>query len=325
MRKACVALACAVALTAAHGVRAQTYPSRPVTIVVGFAAGGPSDTIARILVEPMRRALGQPVIVENVTGAGGSIGILRAVRATPDGYTLNLGNWTTHVGGSALHAASFDVLNDLAPVAPLPSAPLLLVGRGTLPPNNVPELIAWLQAHPGQATAGIVGFGSGAHVCGIDFQNKTGTRFQFVPYRGGAPAMQDLLAGQIDLRPGTEASTALPYLRDRKLKGYAVLARTRWRSMPDLPTIDEGGVPGLHIALWHGLWAPRDTPSDIVAKVSAAVAEAWSDPVVRQRLDSMGMDLPRPEQQTPGALAAFHKAEVEKWWPIIKAAGIKAQ
>jgi tripartite-type tricarboxylate transporter receptor subunit TctC len=317
----------AIALTATLGctsAQAQDHAAGAITIMVGFAAGGPTDTLARILTERMRNSLGQPLIVENVPGATGTIAIGRVVRAAPDGRTLSMGNWTSHVGAPAIYPIAYDVLKDIEPVSLLPIAPLLIAARKTFPPNDIRELIAWLKANPGQATAAIVGFGSSGHVSLIDFEKKTDTRFQFVPYRGGGPAMNDLVAGQVDLRP-TEASTALPYLASGKIKAYAVLAKTRWVAAPDIPTIDEAGVPGVHIALWNGLWAPKNTPRDVIARLNSAVVDTLADPVVRQRIADLGLDMPPREKLTPAALHAHHKAEIEKWWPIIKAAGITAQ
>jgi len=316
-----VALALAISATSAG---AQEHASGPVTVMVGFAPGGPTDTIARIITERMRLSLGQTLIIENVPGATGTIAISRVVRAAPDGHTLSMGNWTTHVGAPAIYPISFDVLRDLAPVSLLPIAPLLITARKDFPANDIQQLIAWLKANPGQATAAIVGFGSSGHVSLIDFEKKTDTRFQFVPYRGGGPAMNDLVAGQVDIRL-TEASTALPYLPSGKIKAYAVLAKTRWVAAPNIPTIDEAGVPGLHIALWHGLWAPKNTPQDVIARLNAAVVDTLADPLVRRRIADLGMEIPPPEKLTPAALHAHHKAEIEKWWPIIKAAGIIAQ
>ncbi len=315
----------AVALAAALGsTGAQADPSGPITVMVGFAPGGPTDTLARIITERMRVSLGRPLIIENVPGATGTIAIGRVVRAAPDGRTLSMGNWTTHVGAPAIYPIAYDVLKDLEPVSLLPIAPLLITARKTFPPNNIRELIAWLKANPGQATAAIVGFGSSGHVSLIDFEQKTGTRFQFVPYRGGGPAMNDLVSGQVDVRP-TEASTALPHLPSGKIKAYAVLAKTRWVAAPDIPTIDEAGVPGLHIALWHGLWAPKNTPQDVIAKLNLAVVETLADPLVRRRISDLGLEIPPREKLTPAALHAHHQAEIEKWWPLIRAAGITAQ
>src|SRR5262245_50233579 len=315
----------AAALAAALGATsAQADPSGPITVMVGFAPGGPTDTLARIITERMRISLGQPLIVENVPGTTGTIAIGRVVRAVPDGRTLSMGNWTTHVGAPAIYPIAYDVLTDLEPVSLLPIAPLLIAARRTFPPNDIPELIAWLKANPGKATAAIVGFGSSGHVSLIDFEKKTDTRFQFVPYRGGGPAMNDLVAGQVDVRP-TEASTALPYLATGQIKAYAVLAKTRWVAAPDIPTIDEAGVPGLHIALWNGLWAPKNTPQDVIAWLNAAVVDTLADPMVHRRITDLGMEIPPPEKLPPAALHAHHKAEIEKWWPIIKAAGIIAQ
>jgi tripartite-type tricarboxylate transporter receptor subunit TctC len=314
----------AAALGGAAGVQAQDYPSRPITMIVPFSAGGPSDTLTRILGEGMRASLGQPVIVENVTGAGATIGVGRVADAAPDGYTLSIGNWTSHVGASALYPVKYNVLTDLAPISLLVSAPLILVGKTALPPANGKELIAWLKANPDKLSAAIIGPGSGAHVCGLYFQTQTGTSFQFVPYRGGAPAMQDLVAGQIDLFCA-EGSQTLPYLRSGTIKAFAVLSKSRWPAAPDVPTFDEVGVPGLYISFWSGLWAPKGTPANVVARLNAAVAATLADPSVRKRLTDMGLVIPTREEQGPEALAAFHKAETEKWWPIIKAADIKTQ
>jgi tripartite-type tricarboxylate transporter receptor subunit TctC len=271
----------AVALVAALGATgAQADPSAPITVMVGFAPGGPTDTLARIITERMRISLGQPLIVENVPGATGTIAIGRVVRAAPDGRTLSMGNWTTHVGAPAIYPIAYDVIKDLEPVSLLPIAPLLITARKAFPPNDVRELIAWLKANPGQATAAIVGFGSSGHVSLIDFEQKTGTRFQFVPYRGGGPAMNDLVAGQVDIRP-TEASTALPYLPSGKIKAYAVLGKTRWVAAPNVPTIDEAGVPSLHIALWHGLWAPKNTPQEATTRLNGTAADPLAAPMTR--------------------------------------------
>ena len=318
-------LAVVLAVIGCANAQAQNFPSRPVTIVVPFPAGGPVDTLARILTEPMRAALGQPVIIENVSGAGGSLGIGRVARAAPDGTTIVLGNWTSSVGAPAIYSVPYDILGDFAPVALATTSRLLIIARKSLPADDVRALIAWLKANPGKATAGTIGVGSPSHVGGLYFQTLTGTQFQFVPYRGAAPALQDLVAGQIDLRFGAEASQTLPYLREGTLKALAVMGETRWPVAPDIPTIDEAGVPGLHLSFWQGFWAPKGTPQDIVAKLNAVIVDALNDPAVRQRLTDLGQEIFPRAQQTPEALAAFHKAEIDKWWPIIRQAGIKGE
>ena len=306
------------------GALAQDYPSHPITMVVPFPAGGPTDTLGRILSERMRVTLGQPIVIENVTGAGSTIGVAHAAQAAPDGYTLSLGNWTSFVGSGALYRTSYDLLKDFEPVSLLTFAPMLIVGKNALPVNDAKELIAWLKANPDTASAATVGAGSAAHVCGLYFQDRTNTRFQFVPYRGGAPAMQDLVGGQIDLMCA-EASQTLTYLRSGKMKAFAVMAKTRWPALPDVPTTDEIGAPGMYISFWHGLWVQKGTPKQVIAKLNNAVVETLADQTVRQRLTDLGQIIATADQQTPSALAAYHRAEIEKWWPIIKAANIKVE
>jgi tripartite-type tricarboxylate transporter receptor subunit TctC len=303
---------------------AQAYPSRPVTMIVPAPAGGPTDTLARIMAEPLRAALGQPIIIENVGGAGGSIGVGRAVRAAADGYTLSIGNWSTHVGASAIYPVQYDVLKDLEPVSLLSFAPLMIVGRPNLPATNVAELIAWMKAKPGKATTGTTGAGSAPHLCSIYFEDKTGIRSQYVPYRGAAPAVQDLVGGQIDVAC-LEASTMLPQVRSGKIKGYAVLDQSRWYKAPELPTMDEAGAAGLVLSFWHGLWVPKGTPRAVVSRLQAAVVASLAEPAVHARFTDVGLTMATRAQETPDALAAYHKAEIEKWWPIIKAAGIKPE
>jgi tripartite-type tricarboxylate transporter receptor subunit TctC len=322
MKITCLAVGLAIALGSAAGAQAQVYPSRPLTLIVPFPAGGPTDTLARILSERMRVSLGQPVVVENVTGAGATIGVGRAVAAAPDGYTFVLGNWTSHVGPGAIYKLSYDVLADLAPVSMVSASPLMIVGRPGLPAKDGKELIAWLKANPNKASAATVGVGSAAHVCVIYFKNKTETQFETVPYRGGAPAMQDLVANQIDLMCA-EASQTLPHLRSGKMKGFAVMSKARWPAAPEVPTMDEVGAPGMYISFWNGIWVPKATPKDVIAKLNAAIVDALADPAVRQRLTELGHVIATREEQTPEALGAFHKAEIEKWFPIIKAANIK--
>ena len=317
------ALGCAI-LACVIGAHAEDYPSHPITMIVPFAAGGPTDTLGRILTERMRLSLGQTIVIENVTGAGSTIGVGRAAQAAPDGYTLSLGNWTSFVGAGALYPTSYDLLRDFEPVSLLTFAPMLIVGKNALPVKDGKDLIAWLKANPDKASAATVGAGSAAHVCGLYFQDKIDTRLLFVPYRGGAPAMQDLVGGQIDLMCA-EASQTLTYVRSGKMKAFAVMTKTRWPALPDVPTTDEIGAPGMYISFWHGLWVPKGTPKDVIAKLNDAVVDTLADPTVRQRLTDLGQVIATPDQQTPKALATYHKAEIEKWWPIIKAANIKLE
>jgi tripartite-type tricarboxylate transporter receptor subunit TctC len=302
----------------------QTYPARPVTIIAPFPAGGPLDTIARIIAEPMRIALGQPIVIENVPGAGGNIGTARVARATPDGYTLGIGQWSTHVVNAITYNLPYDVLNDFEPIALLANTPQLIIARKDFPARDVQELIAWLKDNPDKATAATVGAAGGAQVSSIYFQQATGTRFRFVPYRGGGPALQDMIAGQVDLMLD-QAANALGQVRAGAIKAYAVMAQTRWWALPEVPAIDESGVSGLYVAYWHAMWAPKGTPKDVIARLNAAVVSALADPGVRQRLATQGQDIWPREQQTPDALAAHHRAEAEKWWPIVRASKLKAE
>jgi tripartite-type tricarboxylate transporter receptor subunit TctC len=308
----------------ARRARAQAYPSRPITMVVPTAAGGAMDTFARFMAERMRVSLGQPVIIESVGGANGNIGVGRVARAAPDGYTLLVGNWNSQVANGALYTLPYDLLKDFEPIALISSFPQLIVARNTLPATDLAGLIAWLRANPDQGSQGIPGVGSIAHVSGVFFQNITGTRFQFVPYRGTPPAMQDLIAGRIDLMFDAPASS-LPQVHAGRIKGYAVMSATRLTAAPEIPTVDEAGLPGFHFSLWFGLWAPKGTPKDIIATLNAAVVTTLADPTIRGKLADQSMEILPAEQHTPEALGSFHKAEIEKWWPIIKAAGIKGE
>ena len=311
-----VALATLAGLAAAH---AQVYPSRPITLIVPFPAGGSTYAVSRIVAERMRASLGQPVVIENVGGAGGSIGVGRVARATPDGYTLDVGQWDTHVANGATFPLSYDVVKDFEPVALLSSNPFLILAKKALPADDLKGLIAWLKANPDKASQAIPIAGS--HIAGILFQKETGTRFAFVPYRGGGPAM---LAGQIDLMI-IQAAVALPQVRAGAIKAYAVTASSRFAAAPDIPTVDEAGLPGIHISGWFALFAPKGTPKPVIGTLNAAVVEALADADVRARLATLGQEIFPREQQTPEALAAYHKAEIEKWWPIIKAANIKGE
>lgn len=324
MKKLSFAVALAVVLGCIVGAQAQTYPSRPITIVVGFPPGGPTDTVARIMADRMKTPLGESVIVENVSGASGTIAGAKVAHAAPDGYTLSVGQWTTNVGPAVVYALNYDMLKDFEPISLLTTSYLWIVGKPTLPANNLKELVAWLKANQGKASAGTVGVGSAAHLCIVDFQNKTGTNFQIVPYRGGAPALQDVAGGQIDFSC-LETSQTLALYRAGKIKVFGVAAEKRWFAAPEIPTLDEAGVPGVHITFWHGLWAPKGTPKPIIAKLNAAVVEAFADPAVQKRFKEIGHALPSRKEQTPEALFAYNKAELDKWTPIIKAAGIKAK
>jgi tripartite-type tricarboxylate transporter receptor subunit TctC len=306
------------------GANAQTYPSRPVTMVIPFPAAGPADVLARILGERMRVSLRQPVVIENVTGAAGSIAVGRVARAAPDGYTVILGNLGTHVVNGAIYALQYDLLKDFEPVALLPSNNQLIIGNSATPAKDLKELIAWLKSHADKVTIGNAGPGSPSHITAVYFQNTIGTHFQMVPYRGTPQVLQDLMAGQIDL-VFDQASSSLPLVRGGKIKAYAVTAKSRLASASDIPTADEAGLPGFFASIWFGLWVPKDTPKAVVAKLNAAVVDTLADPAVRARLSDLGSEIPPREQQSPEALGAFHKAEIEKWWPMIKTAGIKGE
>jgi tripartite-type tricarboxylate transporter receptor subunit TctC len=315
----------AAALPALSGIaRAQAYPTRPVTLVAPFPAGGPVDTIARILGEHMQRSLGQPFIIEDVAGAAGSVGVGRVARAAPDGYTLSVGQWSTHVANAAIYKLSYDTLTDFQPIALLSNNPALIVGRKDLPADNLKELVAWLKANQATATQGTQGVGGIGHIAGISFQKMTGTKYEFIPYRGGTPMMQALLAGQIDMLIDTP-TTSLPQIRAGTIKGFAVMSKTRLAAMPDLPTVDEAGMPGLYLLQWNAVWAPKGTPGGIVTKLNHAIVAAMADPAVRRKLADLGQEFYPPEMQTPEALGIFQKAELEKWGPIIRAADIKVE
>jgi tripartite-type tricarboxylate transporter receptor subunit TctC len=318
-----VAVAALLGLASGTAV-AQNYPTRAIAMIVPFPAGGATDTLARFLAEQMRPILGQPVIIENVAGAAGSIGVGRAVRSAADGYTLSIGTSTTHMLTGGLYALQFDLLKDLEPVIQIGSEPLLIVGKKSLPADDLKGLIAWLKANPDIASVGVAGVGATGHLTGISFQKETGTRFQFVPYRGNGPAMQDLLAEQIHFM--IEPSSNFKSLVGAgSVKPYAITGRTRLPSSPAIPTADEAGLPGFFASLWYGLWVPRDTPKDIIARLNAVMMQVLADPTVQKRFAELGIEITPPAQQSPEALRAYQKAEAERWWPIIKAANIKME
>jgi tripartite-type tricarboxylate transporter receptor subunit TctC len=306
------------------GLAAEVYPSRPITLVVPFPAGGPTDTIARIVSERLSMTLAQTVLVENVTGAAGTIGTGRVARAAPDGHTLCVGFLGTHVLNSAVYPLQYDVVKDFEPVAMLASNPQVIVAKKATPAESLKEFIGWLRANPGKATQGSAGIGSPSHVSGLYFQRASGTTFQFAQYRGAAPAMQDLVGGHVDLM-FDQPPNSLPHVRGGKIKAYAVTAPKRLASAAEIPTVDEAGLPGFHISVWSAMWAPKGTPREIISKLNSAVVEALADQSVQRRLADLGQEIPARDQQTPAALAAFQAAEIERWWPIIKDAGIKAE
>ncbi len=319
-----IAFACIGLAGFASAARAEVYPSRPITVIVPFAAGGPTDSLMRVLAEPMRAALGQPLIIENVTGATGSLGVARVVQAAPDGYTVSIGNTATHVINGAVFNLKYDLINDLEPVVLLPRTSFLLDARTSIPAKSLQEFVAWAKAAGKPLVAGTPGVGSIPHVAGILFGELTGLRLSFVPYRGAAPAMQDLIAGQIDMM-FDQAWNSLAHVRAGTVRAYAVTAPARLASAPDIPTVDEAGLPSLHATIWNGFWVPKGTSREIVAKLAGAATDALADPMVRQRLGDLGLEIPPRNQQTGEALAALQKADAAKWWPVIEAAHLKTE
>jgi tripartite-type tricarboxylate transporter receptor subunit TctC len=316
-------LAAFVASLALGGpARADSFPSHPITIVVPFSAGGPTDAMARILSERMHAELGQTILIENVTGAAGSLGVGRVVRAAPDGYTISIGHLGTHVANGAIYKLGYDLVTDLEPVVLLPSNPMIIVSTNAVPAKSLKELVAWLKAKPTPPTAGTAGAGSGSHIAGLYFENVTGINLQYVPYRGTAPALTDLVAGQIDVIID-QTSNSIAQVRAGTIRAYAVTDDKRVASASEIPTTDEAGLSGLHMTLWSGLWVPKDTPKDVVAKLNAAAVDAMNDPAVRKKFEDLGLQMPPQDQLTPEALGAWQKAEIAKWWPMIKAANVK--
>ena len=311
-------------LAVGANVRADNFPSHPITIMVPFAAGGPSDAMARILGDRMKTVLGQPLVIENVTGAGGSVGVGRVVRSPADGYTIGFGHLGTHVANGAVYKLGYDLVADLEPIVMLPSNPMIVVSKNDVPAKTLNELLAWLKSRPEPVTAGTAGLGSGSHIAGLYFENATGIKLQFVPYRGTAPAMNDLVAGQIDVIID-QTSNSINQVRAGNIRAYAVTDDKRVASAPDIPTTDEAGLPGFHMTLWSGLWAPKGTPKEIVAKLNAAAIEALNDPAVQKQFENLGLQMPPENQLTPQALGDWQKAEIAKWWPMIKAAHVAVE
>jgi tripartite-type tricarboxylate transporter receptor subunit TctC len=315
-------LAALFATLAFNPASSQNFPSRPITIIVPFSAGGPSDAMARILAERMKVTLNEAVLVENVTGAGGSIGVGRAAKSPADGYTISFGHLGTHVANGAIYKLGYDLVADLEPVALLPSNPMIIVSKNAVPAKTLKEFLDWLKARSAPAAAGTAGAGSGSHVAGLAFEAATGIKLQYVPYRGTGPAMNDLVAGQIDLIVD-QTSNSIQQVRAGNIRAYAIVDSKRVESAPDIPTTDEAGLPGFHMTLWSGMWVPKGTPADVIAKLNAAVVDAMNDPGVKKQLENIGLQMPPKDKQTPQALGDWQKSEIARWWPIIKAANVK--
>jgi tripartite-type tricarboxylate transporter receptor subunit TctC len=324
MLKALFAALIAASAFATSALAADKFPSHPITLVVPFSAGGPSDAMMRIVGERMKTTLGETILIENTTGAGGSIGVGRVVHSPPDGYTIGFGHLGTHVANGAIYQLNYDLVTDLEPIVLLPSNPMIVVSKNAVPAKTLPELISWLKSRPQPATAGTAGAGSGTHVAGLGFEAAANVKLQYVPYRGAGPALNDLVAGQIDIIVD-QLSNSINQVRAGTIRGYAVTDTKRAESAPDIPTVDEAGLPGFHMTLWSGLWAPKGTPKEVMAKLIDATRAALANPLVQKRLSDLGQEIPPLEQQSPEALRAHHKAELDKWVPLIKAANIKLE
>jgi tripartite-type tricarboxylate transporter receptor subunit TctC len=323
MRKAIWAALAAV-LISGSAAAAENYPSHPITVIVPFSAGGPSDAMMRILAERMKLPLGETILIENVTGAGGSLGVGRTVRSAPDGYTIGFGHLGTNVANGAIYKLGYDLVADLEPVVLLPSNPMIIVSKNAVPAKSLKELLEWLKSRPVPAAAGTAGAGSGSHIAGLYFENATGIKLQYVPYRGTGPALNDLVAGQIDIIVD-QLSNSINQVRAGTIRGYAVTDSRRAEQAADIPTVDEAGLPGFHMTLWSGLWVPKGTPKEIVAKLNAAAVEALGDPAVRKQLENLGLQMTPLDQLSPQALGDWQKAEIAKWWPMIKAANVRVE
>ena len=324
MKAFVVSSALVVALGAASIATAQTYPAKPLTIVVPFSAGGPTDTLARLVGDHMRKTLGQPILVDNTTGAGGSIGVGKVIKSPPDGYMISIGHWGTHVVNGAYYPLPYNLLTDFEPVAMIATNPQVIISKNAVPAKNLKELIAWIQANKDKVLMGTGGIGGASQMAAVYFGDRIGVKFTYVAYRGGAPALQALFGGEFDLYV-TQVSNIAIHLKSGRIRAYAVTAPTRQAAAPDIPTVDEAGLPGMHTAIWHGLWVAKGTPRDVVMKLNAAVVETLNDPGVKQKFADLGQEIPPREQLTPEALFAHHKAEIDKWFPIIKASGLKAE
>jgi tripartite-type tricarboxylate transporter receptor subunit TctC len=317
-------LACAVLAAAASAGAQEAYPVRPITLVVPYPAGGVTDTLARLLADRMKQSLGQTIVVENVGGAGGSIGVGRIARGTPDGYAVVIGSSETHVLNAVALNLSYDVVADFEPVVQLPAYPFLIVSPNSVPATTLEEFVAWIKANPDKVTQGTVGYGTIQHMCGVVMQKALGVTWQIVPYRGGAPAMQDLLSGQINMMC-TASGSFLPLVRAKQIRAYAITMGTRAESAPEIPTADEAGLSGLHLLTWNALYTPKGTPGAVVDRLNAAAVQAMADPAFKKRMVDLALEMPPSDQLTPQALAALQKADIEKWWPLMRAAGIKPQ
>ena len=316
-------IAALLSATAAFAASAQEYPNRPITLIVPFAAGGPTDTLARIFATRMGKTLNATIVVENVAGAGGVIANNKVMRAAPDGYTVAIGHVGTHVLAPAVQAIEADYVNDFDPVAMIASNPEIIVVHPSVPAKTLKEFVAYVKANPGKVSYGTGGPGTPSHVMAVDFGTRVGAPLNIVHYKGAGPAMQDVIAGHVN-STFDQAATGLVQAKAGRVIALAVTSPTRLASAPDIPTVDEAGLPGFYMSVWHGLWVPKGTPRDVIAKLNAAAREALADPAIRKQLEDLGQEIPSAAEQTPEGLRAHHKAETDKWWPIIKAAGIKS-
>jgi len=313
-----------VAATAVLAAWGQPWPQKTITLTVPFAAGGPTDTLARLMAERMSRTLGQTIVVENTVGAGGQIAVNKLIHSPPDGYSVGIGHLGTHVIAPAVQSVTADYLTELEPIGMMASNPQIICSNPSVPAKDLKELVAWVKASPDAVSASTGGPGTPAHISAVYFGNTVGKPLNIIHYKGAAPALQDVMAGHVSMT-FEQAATAIPQVRANRVRPYAVTQKTRLSSAPDIPTTDEAGLPGFYMTIWHAFWVPKGTPREAIQKLNGAMREALADPAVRAKLQDLGQEIPASEQQTPEALHAHQKAEVEKWWPLIKSAGIKAQ